>query len=115
MTKALDARISRLMDARAPLERETQVLARACIPSFERTVNTCKVLDIRISCSSITLLARADCMNLECTLEREVPRSSVDPKFGISRFVSKLETQHLKHQIRCFWANFLENTLKLII
>ena len=84
--------------------------ARACIPSLERTVNTCKVLDTRISHSSVTFPARADCMNSECTLERGVPRSSMDPKSGISRLILKHKTQLLKLQTQFFWTNFLENT-----
>ena len=35
--KVLDARNSRSMGARYPIERETQVLARACITPLERT------------------------------------------------------------------------------
>ena len=113
--KVLDACNSRLMGARPPLQRETQVLARACIPSLERTVNIWKVLDTRISCSSVSFPARAGRMYSECTLEREVLRSSVGPKSGISRLNLQAQIQHLKHQIRFFWANFLKNTLKLII
>ena len=113
--KVLDACYSRSMGDRPPLERETQVLARAYIPSLKWTINTCKVLDTRISRSSVTLLARADYMNLECMLEREVPRSSMDPKSGISKFVSKHETQHSTHQNSTSWAHFLEEHFKPII
>ena len=89
--------------------------ARACIPSLDRTVSTCKVLDARISHSSSTYLARVDCMNTRLTLERRTLRSSVSPKSRISRFEPQAQNSTLNHQIRSFWANFLENTCKLII
>ena len=79
------------MGARHPLERVTQVLAQACKPPLEWTVNTTKVLDTQIS------------------------RSSGSPKSGITKFEPQAQNQVLIYQIRSFWANFLENTLKLII
>ena len=111
----LDAQNSRLIGARYPLECETQVLARACIPPLERTVNTCKVLDTCISRSSVTFPPQADCMNTGCTLERGVPRSSVSPNSGKFRFEPHAQNQLLKNQIRSSWANFLENTWEPII
>ena len=101
--------------ARWTLERETQVLARACIPLLERTLNTCKVLDTRISRSGVTFPARADCMNSVGTLERGILRSSVSPKSKNSRFEPQAQDSILMHQNRSSWANFLENTSKPII
>ena len=49
------------------------------------------------------------------SLEREGPRSSVSPKSGIPIFEPQAQIQLQMYQIRFLRAHFLENTSKLIV
>ena len=106
--KVLVACFSRSMDARPTLERETQTLARARIPSLERTAKHMifwtYAYHVRLWPSTL----ERKCMYSECMLELEVLYSSVDRKFGISRLILKHQTQPLKLQTRFFWAKTWE-------
>ena len=104
LTKVLDVCFSRSPDARSLLERETQTLTPAWLPSLERTVTHMNFWVHAFHARARLTLLERKCTLSECPLEREVPRSSVDQIFRISRFDPRVQIQPPRHQTQFFWA-----------
>ena len=99
------------LDGRSTYARAWDSEPRSSVDSLARAdCKTQELLDICISRSSIDFHARAECTYSEFTLERKVPRSSVDQISGNSRFDHQAQFRPLKHQTQFFGPKTLENT-----